>query len=422
LLRRSAARIRERQRLYLIALDHIGQALHQSLDLDTALNRVLEHVLEVMRLESGDVWLIQDGRLVMRASCGVAPRFVGLEHVTSLGQCVCGQAAECGELIAVEDLSRAPACASSTCTCQEFRAILSVPVRAAEQVIGVLHVASNVPRRFDTGDRALLSSVSHQVGAAVERAQLRARLKALSQELEVRVSERVGEPRKAKGELARKADALHQLLIEELRIEEKTRLRIAHDLHDGVQQLIIGALFETQAAREAMAAHPELAGEKLALAQELLQRIGVEMRHAIFSLRPLTLDTHGLATALREGLASLERVSSVKYELQVEGAPRRFNSDAEVAAFRIVQEALNNVESHAHARHACVAVHFGIRELQIEIADDGQGFDVAAVTQEARTQLGLFGMRERAESVGGSIEFWSKVGEGTRVMLALPLC
>jgi two-component system sensor histidine kinase DegS len=338
-----------------------------------------------------------------------------------MGQCLCGQCAQRGELIAVRDLNRTPEFARTPCGCEQFRAVLSVPVRAADRVVGVIHVASRKPCHFDAADRALLTSIGTLVGAAIEKAQLHAQLQALNLELEARVNDRTRELVETKDELVRKADALQQLLVEELRIEEKTRARIARDLHDGVQQLIVGALFETQAARDAQAVHPETAQARLAAAQGLLQRIGVEMRHAIYNLRPPTLDTHGLATALRECAASFERVSQVKCALQVEGTPRRFNPDAEVAAFRISQEVLNNIEAHAHAKQVTVRVRFGPRDLCVEIADDGKGFDVADITQEARTHLGLIGMSERAESVGGTVEVSSRVGQGTRVILTLPI-
>jgi two-component system sensor histidine kinase DegS len=257
---------------------------------------------------------------------------------------------------------------------------------------------------------------------------------ALNQQLEARVAERTRELRAAKEELARKADALQQVLIEERRVEEKTRARIAHDLHDGVQQVIIGALFETQSIRDVLTRHPETVTARLATLQDLLRRIETEMRGAIYGLRPVALDAQGLVPALRECAANFSRVTQVQCDLQVEGTPRRLAPDTEVAAFRIVQEALNNVE--AHARSVRVRVRFDPRELHVEIADDGIGFQIPdfglgidapgsfAYAQQERSAIrnhfGLIGMQERAESVGGTLEVWSRVGEGTRVMVDLP--
>jgi signal transduction histidine kinase len=294
-------------------------------------------------------------------------------------------------------------------------------VQTPERIIGVIHLASRAPRAFDAADRTALIAIGNQFGVAIEKARLHAQLKALNQELESRVAARTRELSALQEEMARKADALQQVLVEERRIEEKTRARIAHDLHDGVQQLIIGALFETQAAREALADKPETTVSRLAATQGLLRRIESEMRSAIYSLRPVTLDAHGLAPALREYAEDFARRARVACHVSVEGAPRRFNPDAEVAVFRIVQEALNNIETHARAQQAQIHFVWGVRDLQTDIVDDGSGFDFAQVTHQARTHLGLIGMQERAASVGGTLTITSHPGEGTRVSCRVPV-
>jgi signal transduction histidine kinase len=415
-----AEQARERQHRQLVALNTIGEAVNQSLDLDTVLNRAVDRVLNVMHLESGEVRLIEDGQLVLRTARGVSPTFIAAERSIPLGHCLCGKSAQTGELIAIEDLHRMPGLTRTTCACEQFRSVLCVPVRTTERVVGVIHVASHKPRTFDSAERTVLTAIGRRVGVAIEQAQLHTELKSLNQQLETRVAERTRELLAAKEELVRKADTLRWVLAEERRVEEKTRARIAHDLHDGVQQLIIGALFETQAAHDALS-HPETAKTRIATVQDLLRRIESEMRGAIYNLRPVALDTQGLGPALRECVASFARVSQVECQLSVEGTPRRFNGDAEVAVLRIIQEALHNIEAHAHAKHARVAICFGARDLQAEVTDDGKGFDVAEVTRQARTQLGLIGMRERAESVGGTMEVQSRVGEGTRVILNVPI-
>ncbi|MDE3088045.1 MAG: GAF domain-containing sensor histidine kinase [Chloroflexota bacterium] len=419
--REQAEQERERQHQQLVALNQIGEAVNQSLDLEAVLNRTIDQVLSLMHLESGEVRLIEGGQLVLHASRGVSREFLDTESSVPLGQCVCGKSAQRGELIAVEDLDLIPSLERAACSCERFRSVLSVPVRTADRVVGAIHVASRAPRKFDAADRTLLTAIGYQVGVAIEKARLHAQLKTMNQQLEARVVARTSELLAAKEELAVKADELQQVLVEERRVEEKTRKHIAHDLHDSVQQLIIGALFETQAARDALALHPEASVGRIAAAQELLRQIEAEMRHAIYSLRPVTLDTHGLVPALRECADGFQRVAQIQCELQVDGTPQRFDPDIEVAVFRITQEALNNIEAHARARRVHLRVAWGVRELRLEVEDDGAGFALSEVTQAARTHLGLIGMRERAESVGGTLEVWSRVGEGTRVSVNVPL-
>lgn len=412
---------REQENQHLATLNKIGEEVNQSLELDVVLNRAIDRVLELMDLHSGGVRLLENGQLVLRTTRQVSNNFVESEKSVPLGQCLCGKAAQMGQLIAIEDLGRAPMYSNTVCACERFQSVLSVPVRTAERVVGVIHVASQERRVFSTNERALLMAVGHQVGVAIEKARLHAQLKALNQQLEQRVIGRTRELVDAKEELIRKADALQQVLIEERRVEEKTRARIAHDLHDSVQQLIIGAMFETQAARDSMHKHPENTEQRLVAAQHLLRRIETEMRSAIYSLRPVALDAHGLVPALREYAESFAQHSGVECNVSVEGIPRRFNPDGEVAVFRIVQEALHNVETHAAAQHVQLHLKWSVRDLHAEILDNGRGFDLAEVTNQTRTHLGLIGMQERAEGVGGTLKITSNPSEGTRISLRVPV-
>lgn len=243
---------------------------------------------------------------------------------------------------------------------------------------------------------------------------------AANQELETRVAERTLELERAKQELAEKAEMLSEILAAERRVEEKTRAEIAADLHDGVQQLIVGALYEIQAARDASTQNPQIVPTRLQATQELLRRIGDEMRRAIHSLHPVALDAQGLVPAIRECAERFERVTGISCEFKVEGAPRRFAPEVEVAAFRIAQEALNNAIAHAQAHRVQVALGFGASALSLQVSDDGAGFDVDEIRKRIGAHLGLIGMRERATSVGGSFEIESQPGGGTRIVLCVP--
>lgn len=411
----------QRQHNQLQALHTISEAVNRSLDLDALLEVALAQVLEVLELDAGDVRLIQDGQLVLRAAHGLSSGFVAAEASIPLGFCQCGQAAQTGEVLVVEDLLGRHELANMLCRYEQSRAVLGVPIRTTERVVGLLHVVGRAPRTFDEADRNLLKAIGEQIGIAIERAQLYEELKVLNATLETRVAERTRELEAAREALAQKAEALREMRIEERRIEEKTRSRIARDLHDGVQQLIVASLFEIQAIRDLLTTRPDLAADKLADVQGLLRRIETEMRRAIFNLRPVTLDAHGLVPALRDLAAEFARASGVSCALRLTGTPCRFAADAEIAAFRIVQEALNNLGKHAGAHYAEIGVTFGSRQVIVEVRDDGIGFEPAAVEQEPRSHLGLIGMHERAESVGGTLTIWSRPGEGTRIILQLPL-
>jgi len=413
-------RASERQRQQLFALNQISAAVNQSLDLDAVLNRAIDCVLEVMQLSSGEVFLIQEQHLQLGAARGVSAAFLQSEQNVKLGQCACGKCALGGELIAMQDLQNIPSFSNAACAREGFSALVSVPVRTSERVIGVIHLASHMPREFDSEDRALLTSIGSLIGTAVEKAQLHTELGLLNRDLETRVAERTLELERAKQDLAEKAEMLSEVLAAERRVEEKTRAEIAADLHDGVQQLIVGALFEIQSARDAATQNPQIVPTRLQATQDLLRRIGVEMRRAIHSLHPVALDAQGLVPAIRECAERFERVTGIGCEFKVEGAPQRFAPEVEVAAFRIAQEALNNAIAHAQARRVRVDLGFDASALSLQVSDDGAGFDVRDIRKQIGAHLGLIGMRERAASVGGSFEIESRPGEGTRVMLHVP--
>jgi len=220
-------------------------------------------------------------------------------------------------------------------------------------------------------------------------------------------------------ELALKAQQLQRLLTETISIQEDERARIARDMHDGVTQLVIGALYETQAARELLREtdHPALV--KLERAQDLLHQVEGETRQVIGDLHPPILDSMGLVPALKRYVASFQDIFRLPCALVVEGQPFRLSNVTELAIYRIVQEALHNVESHAHARTVNITLGFQAAELRVVVEDDGQGFNPGEVLAAPSDHYGLPSMLERAQSIGTRLEVDSAPGQGTRIILAV---
>ncbi|MBI1802767.1 MAG: hypothetical protein HYR71_14165 [Chloroflexi bacterium] len=204
-----------------------------------------------------------------------------------------------------------------------------------------------------------------------------------------------------------------------------------------------------QAARQALtgSAAGDLAPEKIASALSLVSNTVSEIRRVIFDLHPTVLDELGLVPALKrlietnyphpqplslEGRgerltaedngnrpsASLAVNDALACSLQVEGTPQRLSAAQELALYRIAQEALNNVRQHAQARQARITLQFDHDATTLMVSDDGHGI----ARQEFRDadQLGLVGMRERAQSVGGCFELTSEPALGTRIVVTVP--
>jgi signal transduction histidine kinase len=127
-----------------------------------------------------------------------------------------------------------------------------------------------------------------------------------------------------------------------------------------------------------------------------------------------------LVAAVRGLLADVEDAQAARLDFEVTGTPVRLSADVELGAFRIIQEAVNNVTRHASAHAARVGLRYDEDALRIRVADDGIGFDAPLGTGAGGAQLGLVGMRERANLLGGGLVISSTPGRGTAIEARLP--
>ncbi len=204
-----------------------------------------------------------------------------------------------------------------------------------------------------------------------------------------------------------------------LRVQEDERRRIARELHDEPLQLLV----QLARALERLEAMPQAGGlaDNLRDARHQAVDIAGRLTAVVAGLRPAALEQLGLVPAIRGLLADVAESAPIRAELEVAGAQARLSPEAELAAFRIVQEALNNAVRHAGAARVLLALSFGDDGLRLRVTDDGRGFDPAAADIRPRSGgLGLAGMRERAALVGGSLTVDSAPGRGTTVSATVP--
>ena len=199
--------------------------------------------------------------------------------------------------------------------------------------------------------------------------------------------------------------------------QEEERRRIGQEIHDEPLQDLIQLYRLVADASEEEAA--PIVGE-LREPNGVLAATIKNLRDIARGLRPPALDDLGLVPALRRLTQEFGERNALDVSFDLTGEVRRLNPGVELGAYRIAQQALHNVERHAAARVVKVGVNFGDRSLGIEIRDDGIGFDVNQ-TQADSTSLGLLGMRERAQLLGGSLAVHSKPDFGTSVRAALPV-
>jgi signal transduction histidine kinase len=199
---------------------------------------------------------------------------------------------------------------------------------------------------------------------------------------------------------------------------EREIQRIAHCLHDEAGQLLIAA--EIAIAELALDAPLDLQ-TRLQGITTLLDQAEQQLRQISHELRPMILDDLGLLPAVRflaEGIAKRSRLS-----IQVEGAIEgRFAPPVETALYRIIQEALSNVNRHAQAKSVSIQFSRGERSLCCLIKDDGKGFNVTAYeARRGQRGLGLIGMRERLNALGGTLQMHSEPDRGTSLLITVPV-
>ncbi len=218
---------------------------------------------------------------------------------------------------------------------------------------------------------------------------------------------------------ARTSRELHDATIKLMSAQEDDRRMIARELDDEVGQVLTAIKVELSLAQRELGQRG-LPAQPVAEAQDLADGALRTVRDLSRLLHPSALDDLGLAAAIDASLRGLARRHDIKVDLSQNGLSDRLPRETEVAAYRIVQEALTNVARHSHAAHCRVRLDRLPAMLKVEIEDDGSGFDVAAAVGEQRRGLGLISIRERIAHVGGTLSVRSSPGRGTRLSAELP--
>jgi len=233
-------------------------------------------------------------------------------------------------------------------------------------------------------------------------------------------------------EARRNEERLRTLTHRVVQAQEAERGRVALELHDGITQLLCGILFHSQALADSLSGRDGPAkGEALKL-RKLAGQTAEEVERISHNLRPSVLDQLGLVAALRDTSTEFAERTGVSVELICVELTARLPADTELTLYRILQEALRNVETHARARHVTVGLKQPGACVLLAIKDDGIGFDPDQhpARRNGKGGLGLLGMRERATYVGGDLKVKSvrspsrsRAGgrAGTEIEVRIPL-
>lgn len=219
--------------------------------------------------------------------------------------------------------------------------------------------------------------------------------------------------------LRRKVRAQTSVICDQLSRETllHERTRMARELHDTVEQELMGLSLQLEAAGDILPDSPATAQRALLTGQALLKHTRAEVRRSIWDLRVPEFEQRDLETALRETLVPLSTPGGPEISVEVEGAARRMPGAVEVHLLRIATEAVTNAVKHAGARRIVAGVRFASDALTVRVRDDGRGFDSARAMKLSSGHFGLLGMNERAQRIGGTLDLRTAPGSGTEIVV-----
>jgi signal transduction histidine kinase len=363
------SRVQELEALY-----QADAKLYRRLELDQVLQTLVDIALDILKAEKGSlmVWDDRRERLVVRVATGFAPETMA-QMSFGPGEGSAGRVAVTGEPAIVEDTHLDPSVITRITEQEGIRSFLHMPIEIGGKIFGVFNVDYTYPRVFRENEVRLFMALAQRAAMAIETAQLHAQ----AQELAV--------------------------------VEE--RGRIARDLHDAVTQTLFSASLIAEVLPRIWEQDPVEGSERLEELRELTRGALAEMRALLLELRPLSVAEAEMGELLRQLADAVAGRARLSVALEI-GQEQSLPPEVKVALYRIAQEALNNVAKHAHASQCKIGLRSEPQRLVLEINDNGRGFDVNAAPLD---RLGLGIMRERAVSVGATIEIESQMDLGTRV-------
>ncbi len=375
----------ERQNRELLALNRAALDIYGQISLDTVLQKVVDQASQLVDARYGAVAVYdENGQIRQFAFTGLGEEARGRIGAPPVGRGLLGVVLKEGQRLRIADLASDPRSSGFPENHPEMHSLLAVPIACKSQFRGNLYVSEKQRAgEFSEEDEETLARFATAAAIAIDNADLNQRLRDLAVAQE--------------------------------------RVRIARELHDGMAQVLAYVNTKAQAVegfleRGRSAEARRQLGQLAAAAREVL----ADAREGILALRTPAGPDKPLAEALGEYIGSWQNQSGIDCRLEIRDEVQ-LPPTIELQLLRIIQEALSNARKHSGARSVRVRLSRNDDRLAAEVVDDGTGFDPRIRARSDFPRFGLAIMRERAESVGGSLQLDSSPGGGTRVKIEIPI-
>lgn len=363
------------------ALYRADEQLHRHLRLDRVLQALVDVVVDLLHADKARVQVWDEDRrvLAVRAARGYTSDVLALLSTYAPGDEIAERVFLTGKPLAVEDVQSARPSTNLVTEREGIHAILCIPIMIDRRVFGVFGVDYCKPRTFSPADRRLFSALADRAALAIENARLY--------------------------EQAEQAATLEE------------RQRLARDLHDSVTQSLYSLTLLAEAGKRSASAGDLMQVEHNAerLAETARQSLK-DMRLMVYELTSPELRKTGLVGAIQHRLQAVEHRAGIQTRLDVQGRPN-VPEPVEQELYHIAIEALNNALKHASATCTTVDVRASGEFLEMEISDDGKGFELPS----GGGGMGLRNMRERTKRLGGEFVVRSSPGQGTTILVRVPI-
>lgn len=210
--------------------------------------------------------------------------------------------------------------------------------------------------------------------------------------------------------------------IKVIKAQEEEKHRLSREIHDGPAQTLANIVLKAELCEKLIDIDREKAKTELKYLREIIRSSLTDVRKIIYDLRPMSLDDLGLVPTVERLVEQCSEETDMFIEFKVFGNKVKLMPIIELAAFRIIQESLTNIKKHAKATMVNVKIEFMKKSVNLVISDNGIGFDKDACTKaDENSGYGLLSMQERVELLNGRFELNTKPGEGTKIIVSIPI-